>query len=168
MNTSSPLSPRRGCRRPLAAGRGRRGLRTAVWLAVHNPARSCTGNWPQWPGHGGSRSSPMGNCCPPAAGAAGTASPGAVDCAGAMDALESPPALFAGRGDETRSPVLVRSDCMEEASLLLTQFHLWVAYAVEAPQVRLDRWRFAVAADGRVAVTGQTAAAVAGPALGRA
>ena len=26
---------------------------------------------------------------------------------------------------------------------------------IEAPQVRLDRWRFAVAADGRVAVHGQ-------------
>ena len=69
--------------------------------------------------------------------------------------LELPLALFAGRGDEALSPVLVRSDRMDEASLLLTPFDLWVAYATEAPQVRLDRWRFAVAADGRVAVHGQ-------------
>ncbi len=66
--------------------------------------------------------------------------------------LESPLALFAGRCDETLSPVLLRSDVIDEASLLLTRFELWVAYAVGAPQVRLDRWRFAVAADGRVAV----------------
>ena len=68
--------------------------------------------------------------------------------------LEPPPARLAGRGDATVSPALVRSDRMEEASLLLTRFDLWAAYAIEAPQVRLDRWRFAVAADGRVAVHG--------------
>ena len=44
---------------------------------------------------------------------------------------------------------------MEEASLLLVRFDLWAAYAVEAPQIRLDRWRFAVAADGRAAVNGR-------------
>jgi hypothetical protein len=69
--------------------------------------------------------------------------------------LEPPPAVLAGRGHQMMSPALVRSDCMEEANLLLTQFSLWAAYAIEAPQVRLDHWRFAVAADGRVAVHDQ-------------
>jgi hypothetical protein len=41
---------------------------------------------------------------------------------------------------------------MQEASLLLSRFDLWAAYAIEAPQIRLNPWRFAVAADGRVAV----------------
>ncbi len=66
--------------------------------------------------------------------------------------LESPPAVLAGRGNETVSLALVRSDSTAEASLLLTRWDLWAAYALEAPQVRLDRWRFAVAADSRVAV----------------
>jgi hypothetical protein len=69
--------------------------------------------------------------------------------------LEPPPAVLAGRGNATVSPALVRSERMEEANVLLTQFALWAAYTVEAPHVRLDRWRFAVAADGRVAVHGR-------------
>ena len=69
--------------------------------------------------------------------------------------LDLPPATLAGRGDAAVSLALVRSDRVQEASLLLTQHGLWAAYAVEAPQVRLDRWRFAVAADGRVAVHGR-------------
>jgi hypothetical protein len=69
--------------------------------------------------------------------------------------FELPPALLAGRGDATVSPALVRSDRMREASLLLARFDLWAAYAIEAPQIRLDRWRFAVAADGRVAIHGR-------------
>ena len=63
-----------------------------------------------------------------------------------------PPAGLAGQGDALLSPALVRSQRMAEASLLLTRFDLWAAYALEAPQLRLDRWRFAVAADGRVAI----------------
>ena len=69
--------------------------------------------------------------------------------------LECPPALLAGRDEATVARVLVRSERMEEASLLLTQFDLWAAYAVDSPQVRLDRWRFAVAAGGRAAVHGR-------------
>ena len=63
-----------------------------------------------------------------------------------------PPARLAGRSETLLSPALVRTDRVAEASLLLTRFDLWAAYALEAPQVRLDRWRFAVAADGRVVV----------------
>jgi hypothetical protein len=68
--------------------------------------------------------------------------------------LEPPLTAAAGRSDATVPLSLVRSDRMEEATLLLTRFDVWAAYAVEAPQVRLDRWRFAAAADGRVAVHG--------------
>jgi hypothetical protein len=70
--------------------------------------------------------------------------------------LEPPPAQFAGRDDSTLSLALVRSDRMEEASLLLVRFDLWAAYVIDAPQIRLDCWRFAVADDGRVAVRGQS------------
>ena len=69
---------------------------------------------------------------------------------------ELPPAGLAGQGDALLSPALVRSDRVAEASLLLTRFDLWAAYALEAPQVRLDRWRFAVAADGRAVVHDQS------------
>jgi hypothetical protein len=69
--------------------------------------------------------------------------------------FELPPAVLAGRSEATAPLALVRSDRMEDASLLLARFDLWAAYAVTAPQVRLDRWRFAVAADGRVAVHGR-------------
>ena len=50
--------------------------------------------------------------------------------------------------------VLVRSSRPEKASVLLTSIDRWEAYAVQAPQVRLDRWQFAVAEDGRVLVRG--------------
>jgi hypothetical protein len=69
--------------------------------------------------------------------------------------LDLPPSQLAGRSEATVALALVRSDRMEEASLLLTQLGLWTAYAIHAPQVRLDRWRFAVAADGRVAIEGR-------------
>jgi hypothetical protein len=69
--------------------------------------------------------------------------------------MEPPPAVLAGKGGEKVSLALVRSDCVQETSLLCTRFELWAAYAVEAPQVRLDRWRFAVAADGRAVVHDQ-------------
>ncbi len=69
--------------------------------------------------------------------------------------IEPPPAVLAGKGGEQVTLALVRSDCVQEASLLLTRLELWAAYALEAPQVRLDRWRFAVAADGRVVVHDQ-------------
>jgi hypothetical protein len=69
--------------------------------------------------------------------------------------LNAPPAAMAGRTGASVALAVVRSDRMEESNLLLTQYELWAAYVVEAPQVRLDRWRFAVAADKRVAVHGQ-------------
>jgi hypothetical protein len=69
--------------------------------------------------------------------------------------LEAPPAARAGRSGAAIALGLVRSERVEESTLLLTEFDVWAAYAVEAPQVRLDLWRFALAADGRVAIHGQ-------------
>ena len=69
-------------------------------------------------------------------------------------ALELPPAGLAGRSEQRTPMVLVRSSRPEKASVLLTSIDRWEAYAVQAPQVRLDRWQFAVAEDGRVLVRG--------------
>ena len=70
-------------------------------------------------------------------------------------ALSLRPGQFAGRTGQTAALRLVRSDVEKEAAILLTTAEIWRAYAVEAPQVRLERWRFALAADGRVAVHGR-------------
>jgi hypothetical protein len=42
----------------------------------------------------------------------------------------------------------------ETASVLLTSIDGWTAYAIQAPQVRLNRWQFAAAQDGRAIVRG--------------
>jgi len=57
---------------------------------------------------------------------------------------------------------LVRSARAETASVLLTTIDHWQAYVAEAPQVRLDCWRFAVADDGRVVVRGKPLPPLAG------
>ena len=69
--------------------------------------------------------------------------------------LSVPPGQFAGRTEESVPLRLVRSAIETEAAVLLTTAETWAAYAIEAPQVRLDRWRFALAADRRVAVHGR-------------
>jgi hypothetical protein len=70
-------------------------------------------------------------------------------------ALELPRASLAGRLADRAPMVLVRSARPEAASVLLTSIDRWEAYAIQSPQVRLDCWRFAVAADGRVVVCGE-------------
>jgi hypothetical protein len=70
-------------------------------------------------------------------------------------ALRLPPAGLAGRSKRRIPLVLVRSTRPAAASVLLTTLDCWEGCAVQAPQVRLDRWRFAAASDGRVAVCGQ-------------
>ncbi|MFM9966374.1 MAG: hypothetical protein ACKV2Q_34795 [Planctomycetaceae bacterium] len=42
-----------------------------------------------------------------------------------------------------------------EPNVLLTTRTAWTEYAVTAPQVRLDRWRFALASDDRALIRGQ-------------
>ena len=70
-------------------------------------------------------------------------------------ALGLPPATLAGRSAERAPMVLVRSAHAETASVLLTTIDRWEAYATGAAQVRLDRWQFALADDGRVVVRGE-------------
>ncbi len=69
--------------------------------------------------------------------------------------IELPVAGLAGRISRRTPLVLVRSCQAEEAKVLITAFETWEEYAVTAPQVRLDRWQFAVAADKRALVRGQ-------------
>jgi hypothetical protein len=49
---------------------------------------------------------------------------------------------------------LVRSAEIYEPSVLMTRLDAWHSYCGTAAQVRLDRWLFAAAADGRVVVRG--------------
>ena len=50
---------------------------------------------------------------------------------------------------------LVRSAEVQQSVFLETTLDQWVEYGVSAPKVRLDRWAFAVSAEGRVLVRGQ-------------
>ncbi len=50
---------------------------------------------------------------------------------------------------------LVRSDREQRSVLLETSLAEWSEYASSAPQVRLNRWAFAVSAEGRVLVRGE-------------
>ena len=133
----SPRSPRRGCRRPLAAGRGRRGLRTRrkpSGFAVRNPAKSCNGNWPRWPGHGGSRSCPTDNCCPCGARVPqGWLPQGPWTALARWMGLESPPGCLPGGATRRcRWPWSDRTawkrlrSCSRRSSL-------WAAYADRSP-----------------------------------
>jgi hypothetical protein len=65
-----------------------------------------------------------------------------------------PSALFAARPETLLRVRLVRSPDVQEASVLMTNIRRWHQYGSQAPMLRLDRWLFAVAADGRVLVRG--------------
>jgi hypothetical protein len=69
--------------------------------------------------------------------------------------VEMPIAGLPGRVEATVSLRLVRSDQTDDPAALLTALELWAGYAATAPQVRLDRWQFAVAGDRRVLVHGR-------------
>jgi hypothetical protein len=66
-----------------------------------------------------------------------------------------PSAGLAGLLSETVRIRLVRCSDVVEPSLLTTGIDQFAAYAACAPQVRLDRWHFAVGDDGRVVVRGR-------------
>jgi hypothetical protein len=68
---------------------------------------------------------------------------------------EFPQTGLAGRLGEKVPLGLVRALVPEEPAVLLAGIQAWAAYAAEAPQVRLDRWVFALASDGRVVVRGR-------------
>lgn len=65
-----------------------------------------------------------------------------------------PRTLFAAHLETQLQVRLVRSSDAQEASVLMTDVRRWHQYGCEAPEVRLDRWFFAAAADGRVLVRG--------------
>lgn len=68
--------------------------------------------------------------------------------------LELPPAESAFAVPPRAALRLVRSSEPRAASWLLTTMREWGAYVETAPQVRLDRWTFAVDATGSVVVRG--------------
>ncbi len=57
---------------------------------------------------------------------------------------------------------LVRSAEEQQSVFLETTLNQWAEYAASAPKVRLDRWAFAVSAEGRVLVRGQPLPSLAG------
>ncbi len=65
-----------------------------------------------------------------------------------------------------RVPVrLVRCSAEAEPAVLVTTLAAWEAYAVAAPQVRLDRWSFALGAAGEVVVRGSPLPPIPGEAF---
>jgi MoxR-vWA-beta-propeller ternary system domain bpX2 len=60
---------------------------------------------------------------------------------------------------------LVADQVYRESNLLLTSLAEWTAYGVTAPQVRLDRWHFAVSEKGDVIVRGTPLPPLAGTRL---
>ncbi len=69
--------------------------------------------------------------------------------------VEAPEACRAAQLPQPIPLELRRSAHMGEPSVLLTSMECWATCAEECPQVRLDRWRFAVSGDGRVAIEGR-------------
>jgi len=64
------------------------------------------------------------------------------------------PAGLAGKAGEKASVRLVRSSSPREANVLLVPLAVWRDYGVSAPQVRLERWSFAVNDSGEVVIRG--------------
>ena len=115
--------------------------------------KSCNGNWRRWPGPGGFPCCRTGNCCPAARGCRRDDCPmgHGPPCRVGWVWNRRPPCLPGGtmrrscRSWSARTASRRPRSCSRGSTF-------WAAYAVAAPQVRLDRWRFAVAGDGRVAV----------------
>jgi hypothetical protein len=68
--------------------------------------------------------------------------------------IDVEPAAFAARVEEKVALRLVRGGPPQESNVLLTSADAWSRYAVAAPQVRLDRWAFAMDDRGNVLVRG--------------
>ncbi|MBI3863394.1 MAG: hypothetical protein HY290_16005 [Planctomycetia bacterium] len=68
--------------------------------------------------------------------------------------VELPTAAFAAGAPELAPLRLVRVDGESDANLLLTSIADWAAYGGTAPQVRLEKLRFAASPDGKVVVHG--------------
>jgi hypothetical protein len=68
--------------------------------------------------------------------------------------LELPTAALPSRLQGRAALRLVPSQVVRDPNLLLTSLATWTDYGSQAPQVRLDRWHFAVSARGEVVVRG--------------
>lgn len=68
--------------------------------------------------------------------------------------LTLPLARFSSNHFERAPLTLVREDQISEPQILLTDVQTWHNYAITAPQIRLDRWTFAVSDRGQVVVRG--------------
>lgn len=69
-------------------------------------------------------------------------------------AVELPPSALSGEVRDRVAFRLVPGAKMREPNLLLTSLSAWSAYGIAAPQVRLDRWHFAVSEAGEALVRG--------------
>ncbi|MCA9112743.1 MAG: hypothetical protein KDA52_22515 [Planctomycetaceae bacterium] len=69
--------------------------------------------------------------------------------------VETPVALHAGRPQIRAQLTLVTSSVERTANVLVTSFETWAKYAVTAPEIRLQRWRFAVTAQGDAIIRGE-------------
>jgi len=69
-------------------------------------------------------------------------------------AVTLPVARFAGVVASKVPVRLVRTGAVRASNVLLTNITAWSVYGADAPHVRLDRWHFAAAGDGRVVVRG--------------
>ncbi len=69
--------------------------------------------------------------------------------------LNLPVAMHAGRVASRTEVSLVPSSIEQSPNVLMLPFEAWAAYALSAPLVRLDRWRFAVSTSGNVVIRGE-------------
>jgi hypothetical protein len=77
-------------------------------------------------------------------------------------AVDLPPAALGGRLPGQIALRLEPSAEEERPNVLLTAAEAWLNYASEAAQVRLDRWTFALDAEGRAVVRGWPSPPIAG------
>ena len=70
--------------------------------------------------------------------------------------IEWPLAAIPAKTHNLVTPQLVRSETIRKPNILQTHQTEWTAYAVTAPQIRLDRWHFAVSRENepRVLIRG--------------
>ncbi|MCA9075772.1 MAG: hypothetical protein KDA93_12110 [Planctomycetaceae bacterium] len=68
--------------------------------------------------------------------------------------VETSLALHAGRPRNRSRLTLVPSSTEQSPSVLVTFLDTWAKYAVTTPEVRLQRWRFAISASGEAIILG--------------
>lgn len=76
--------------------------------------------------------------------------------------VELPRTSLPGQIADRMSLTLVRDSQVREANLLLTTMQQWLTYGSTAPQVRLDRWHFAVSSSREVLIRGVPLAPIPG------